>query len=188
MKHVSPRTLALLAGGDLGRFAAWRAHRHLRNCAECQDALAGFEVARKRLRDAGGELPPGVHWDRLSSEMAANIHVGLEAAAAVAPRFEPSRLDWRAAAAFASLTAVLVTGWVMNVPRFAPRPIASVSSGATTVELSPAGVEWKRGAQGFALLHPRSNRVSYSVGSGSAEARFVDVETDQMTITHVSLE
>jgi hypothetical protein len=188
MKHVSPNTLALLAGGDLGRFAAWRAHRHLRNCAECRESLASLVSARERLRDAGGELPPGVNWDRLSSEMTANIHVGLEAAEAVAPRYEPARLDWRAAVAFASLTAVIVTGWVMNVPRFAPQPIASVSSGAATVELSPAGVEWKRGAQGFALLHPRSNRVSYSVSAGSAEARFVDVETDQVTITHVSLE
>jgi hypothetical protein len=186
--HVSQHTLALLAGGDLKGFAAWRAHRHVARCAGCRSALASFEAARAKLRDAAGELPPAVNWDRLASEMSANIHVGLEAAAVVTPRVAPSRLDWRAAVAFASLAAVIVTGWVMNVPRLTPQPIASVSSGGTTVELSPAGVEWKRGAQGIALLHPRSNRVSYSVGMGSAEARFVDVETDQVTITHVSLE
>jgi hypothetical protein len=188
MKHLSQHTLALLAGGDLGRFAAWRAHRHLRACAECRSGLAAFEHARRELRGAAGELPPGVNWERLSREMTANIHVGLEAAEAVAPRRATPRLDWRAAVAFASLTAVIVTGWVMNAPRLVPQPFASVSSGAATVELSPAGVEWKQGAQGFAFLHPRSNRVSYSVGSGGAEARFVDVETDQVTITHVSLE
>jgi hypothetical protein len=188
MKHVSAPRLALAAGGDLGRLAAWRAQRHLRRCAQCRAALAQLETARAQLRNAAGELPPGVNWDRLAAEMTANIHVGLEAAAAVAPRPAPSRLDWRAAVAFASLAAVIVTGWVMNAPRFVPQPIASVSSGTATVELSPAGVEWKRGAQGFSLLHPRAARVSYSVGAGSAEARFVDVETDQVTITHVSLE
>lgn len=188
MKHVSQNTLALLAGGDLGRFRAWRAHRHLRVCADCRLELAAFKQARQELRSAAEELPPSVNWERLSREMTANIHVGLEAAEAVAPRRVASRLDWRAAVAFASLTAVIVTGWVMNAPRLVPQPFASVSSGAAIVELSPAGVEWKQGAQGFAFLHPRSNRVSYSVGAGSAEARFVDVETDQVTITHVSLE
>lgn len=188
MKHVSPNRLALLAGGDLGRFATWWAHGHLRACAECRARLAEFLHARKELRVAAGELPPGVNWERLSREMTANIHVGLEAAEAVSPRRAASRLDWRAAVAFASLAAVIVTGWVMNAPRLVPQPFASVSSGAAIVELSPTGVEWKQGAQGFAFLHPRSNRVSYSVGAGSAEARFVDVETDQVTITHVSLE
>jgi hypothetical protein len=188
MKHLSPTMLALMAGRDLGGFAAWRAQRHLDRCTKCRASVSEIQASRSKLKDAAGELPPGVNWDRLSSEMRANIHVGLEAAEAVAPVFGRPHLDWRAAVAFACLVAVVLTGWVMNVPRFVPQPIASVSSGSATVELSPSGVELKRGGQGFAMLHPRSNRVSYSVGTEGAEARFVDMETDQVTITHVSLE
>ncbi len=188
MNHPRREMLALFAGGDLRGFAKWRVRRHAAGCAECGVSVEKFREARTALATAADELPPGLDWEPLAREMRANIHVGLEASEAVAPVIARSPLGWRAGIAFASLAAVVVIGWVLSVPKLIPSPLASVSSGGSTIELSAAGVEWKQGLQGFALLHPRANRVAYSVDAGGAEARFVDVETNQVTITHVSLE
>ncbi len=187
--HPSDQALALLSGGDLRGIAAWRTRRHVSACSQCAAKIAEINTARDALREAASELPPGVDWQSLSSEIRANVAVGLEAGEAVAslgPR--PARLDWRMAIALASLAAVVVAGWVLSVPKLKPRPFATVASGSSAIEVSPAGVELKRGEQGITLLHPRANRVSYNIGPDSAEARFVDVDTGQVTITHVSLD
>lgn len=190
--HLSDETLALLAGGELTGFAAWRARRHVGRCEICRLVLEEMEVVRGSFRNAAEELPPGVNWTRLSREMQANIRVGLEASecvAPVAPKAEP--LGWRPAVALASLMIVVVTGWYLNASRLVPKPFASVkgepAADAASVELTPTGVELRQGSQGFALLNPRANRVTYSVGSASAQARYVDVETGQVTITQVTL-
>lgn len=187
--HLSDETLALLAGNDLDRFAEWKARRHLTNCQICRLALDEFVTARESFQTAGQELPPDVNWARLSQEMHANIRVGLEAAecVSIAPqRSEP--IGWRATIAFASLAIVVLVGWYLSVPRFVPRPFASVTSEWAIVEATPAGVELKHGEQGFTLLNPRANHVNYSVDTKGARAQYVDTETGQVTIAHVSLD
>lgn len=187
--HLNDETLALLAGNDLGMIETWRANRHIAHCQICRMALDEFKAARTDLEEAANELPPGVNWTHLSREMHGNIHVGLEAAECVAPApYSSEPLGWRATIAFASLVTVVVVGWYLSVPRFVPRPLASVASDSAVVEATPAGVELKQGAQGFTLLNPRANHVTYSVDTTGARAQYVDTETGQVTISHVSLD
>lgn len=187
--HLTDQTLALLAGGDLSGFAAWRARRHVQNCQICRLALEEFASTAKAVREAANELPPTVQWDSLSREMYANIRVGLEASECVAPPVSrPEPFGWRPAVALASLMIVVATGWYLSASRLAPKPFASLKTESASVELTPTGVELRQGAQGFALLNPRGNRVTYSVGSQGAQARYVDSETGQVTITQVNLE
>src|SRR4051794_31048817 len=77
MKHPDQATLALHAGGDLGRFAAWRTERHLAQCADCREEVATYQEMREILPELN-ELPD-LQWNRLASEMQANIRLGLSA-------------------------------------------------------------------------------------------------------------
>jgi hypothetical protein len=188
-RHLSDEILALHAAGDLSWWAAFRARRHVGNCDICRLGLAEFSESRQALRDAGNELPPTVNWDLLSHEMHANIRVGLEASECVAPRIQPpERLGWRPAVVIASVMMVVVTGWYLSMSRLTPKPFASVESPSASIELTPAGVELRQGNHGFALLNPRANTVTYSVGAQGAQAQYVDLDTGQVTIAKVSLE
>lgn len=187
--HLSDEKLALLAGDDLKGFSRWTAHRHIHHCEICRMALDEFKATREEFRWAAGDLPPGVNWNRLSAEIHANIHVGLEAAECVTPAPQSSEpIGWRATIAFASLATVVLVGWYLSVPMMIPRPFASVTSDSFVVEATPAGVELKQGAQGFTLLNPRTDHVTYSVDTTGARAQYVDMDTGQVTITHVSLD
>jgi hypothetical protein len=188
-RHLTEQQLALAAGGDLNGWEAWRLNRHLGQCGVCRSALAEMIAVRGAIRDASDELPSGVDWSFLASEMRANIRVGLEAGECVAPvGVRPEPLSWRPAAAFSALTAVVLIGWYLSIPRLTPKPFASVNAGTAVVEATPSGVELKHGAQGFALLNPRANRITYSVDSQGARAQYVDVETGQVTIANVALD
>ncbi len=187
--HLSDETLALLAGEDLTGFSRWKARHHIRKCQICRLALEEFQRTRKEFAWAADDLPPGLNWNQLSREMRANIHVGLEAAECVTPpRVSSEPVGWRATIAFASLATVVLVGWYLSVPRFIPRPFTSVTADSRVVEATPAGVELKHGAQGFTLLNPRTDHVTYSVDVAGARAQYVDMETGQVTITHVSLD
>jgi hypothetical protein len=189
VRHPSEQDLALLAGGDLRGLKGWLARQHVASCASCQTALGDFEASRAEARIAGDEMPDGVNWNTMALDMRANIRVGLDAAACVRPAAPvPSAIGWRPAVALASLTAVLLVGWMLNAPRFTSRPFVSLEANSAVVEAGPAGVELKRGARGFALLNPRSNNVRYSVDSRGAKAQFVDIETGQVTITNVAID
>lgn len=187
--HLSDEKLALMAGNDLNGFALWQAKYHLRQCEICRLALDDFKLAREEYKWAAQELPPEVNWDRLSNEIRANIHVGLEAAECITPPPEKDQpVGWRAMVAFASLATVVVVGWYLSMPRLIPRPFTSVTSNSLVVEATPAGVELKQGAQGFTLLNSRTDHVTYSVDTTGARAQYVDMDTGQVTITHVSLD
>ncbi|MDX2182090.1 MAG: hypothetical protein SFV18_21025 [Bryobacteraceae bacterium] len=184
MKHLDERQMASLAGGEAGWLSRWHASR----CAECAAGVAKFRAVREVTKSLGSELPAGLDWESLSREMRANILVGVEAAGCVAPRVEDSpSIGWRPAVAFASVVAVVLTGWYLSAPKLVAPPFASVAAADAVVEATPAGLEWKRDGRGFAMLNPRANRVSYSVSAQGAEARAVDY-SGQMTITHVVLD
>ncbi len=187
--HLSDEKLALMAGNDLNGVALWLAKYHLQRCEICRMALDDFRLAREEYRWAAQELPPGVSWGSLSREIRANIHVGLEAAECIAPQPEKDQpVGWRAMVAVASLATVVMVGWYLSVPRLIPRPFTSVTSNSLVVEATPAGVELKQGAQGFTLLNSRTDHVTYSVDTTGARAQYVDMDTGQVTITHVSLD
>src|SRR5579864_1513046 len=118
MKHPTQETLALHAGGDLGWMAGWRARRHLQGCAQCREEVAAFSGMREVLPDLT-EIPE-VAWNRLASEMKANIRLGLAAGECVRAEEKPLRhtlfSGMRAAVALASVVALVVTAVVMEHP------------------------------------------------------------------------
>src|ERR1700678_3463873 len=122
MRHPKQATLALQAGGDLGAFARWRTGRHLAKCARCRDEVAGFEAMRGAMADL--LQMPELHWNRIAAEMRANIRLGLAAGECVRPVDKPvwgsRRAAWRVAVATTIITALAVTGLVLERPRPVP--------------------------------------------------------------------
>ena len=83
MKHPDEADLALYAGHDLDFISKWRIERHVAGCRECREAVDSFGALRSGIASLG-ELPPGISWNRLASEMKANIRLGLSAGECVA--------------------------------------------------------------------------------------------------------
>jgi hypothetical protein len=188
MSHPSSNVLALLAGGELPPWSRWRLGRHLKRCPECRREVEAFCREREWIREAAGALPAEAHWGRLAAEMKANIQVGLSAGECV-DRAEPAAqwLGWRAAAALASITLVIVSGWWLHMPR--PPVASSEYAGGIVLAATPVGIELKQEGRALTLMHPSSEPVLVSVSvQGSMTARFVDEETGMVTINNVYLQ
>jgi len=188
MKHPSQEILALHAGGDLGWLAGWKTKRHVAGCEQCADEVAAFSGLREVLPELG-EIPE-IPWNRMAADMRANIRLGLEAGEcvrdAMTPVSEPSPLfrGARATLALACVLALMVTGVILERP--SPR---MARSSDPVVQLTAQGIQRRSGDQGFALLHGRAQSVTYSVSAtGSLGARYMDPETDQVTMTKVYVE
>ena len=78
MRHPAETDLALFAGQDLGHVSAWRISRHLNRCQECRAIVDSFGALRSEIAPLG-QLPEDLGWNRLASEMKANIRLGLAA-------------------------------------------------------------------------------------------------------------
>lgn len=184
MKHPDTDDLALYAGGDLGIARRWRVARHISRCAACRSQVEAFQADSEWLADAGSQLPDGIGWSRLAGEMRANIQVGLAAGEAVAsPEPESPRLGWRAAAALASITLVVVSGWWLHLPR-PDREAGDILLAATST-----GIELTEQDSALTLMHSASDPVLVTVSvRGSMTARFVDDETGMITINNVYAE
>src|SRR6202035_5195698 len=78
MKHPNEGTLALFAGHDLNFLIEWRVGRHVARCEQCRGTVDAFVSLRSETVGLG-ELPPDIAWNRLASEMKANIRLGLAA-------------------------------------------------------------------------------------------------------------
>ncbi len=125
-KHVKETDLALYASGDLRLWQRMAVSLHVRQCESCRELLEDFRADARALRDAAGQLPEGVDWGRLSAEMNANIHVGLEAGECVTPRKQrkPAAswipIAWRPLATASAVTVILAgvlgAGWWLNMP------------------------------------------------------------------------
>src|SRR5580704_13159517 len=125
MKHPNQATLALHAGGDLGRIAHWFTERHLAKCADCREEVAAFAGVREMLPELAET--PEVPWSRMAAEMKANIRLGLAAGECVRAQARPLRetplfTGARAFVAFASIVALAVTTLVLDRPRQAVVP------------------------------------------------------------------
>lgn len=188
MKHPTQATLALHAGGDLGWFARWRANRHLDGCERCREDLAAFADLRNILPDLAET--PEIPWNRLASEMKANIRLGLAAGECVRAGEKPLRESLfsgaRAAVALASVVALLVAALVLQHPA----PVSSTFD-AVVVQSTASGdgIQVREGGKALRLLHPGARNVTYSVGAqGSMRARYVDPETGYVTVNNVYAE
>lgn len=191
MKHPTQETLALQAGGDLGRIAGWRTRLHLKRCEQCREEVAAFSGLREVAPDLN-EIPE-VAWNRLASEMKANIRLGLAAGECVRAEEKPLRhtifSGARAAVAVASALALLVMGVVVQRP--GPRSASPVIDGVV-VQSTRDGIQVLDGSRALRLLQHtgiKEQDVVRSVGAqGSMRARYVDPETGYVTINNVYAE
>jgi hypothetical protein len=195
--HPTHRALALYAGRDLPWFSKSKIRIHVRSCVRCQQYVASLEEATGELRrEAEGQTLTGFEaiadWSHLEREMMGNIAVGVAAARCVDHVGRGRKvLTWTAAVV--GLTLLFIAGWVTHIPReqtqhmFAAvrqwsgsRPQVS----GPVLRSSPDGVAVRAQGSTLTLMHPRSAVISVSSTSGM-EARYVDSETGQVTITSV---
>jgi len=191
--HVEDSILALAAARDLDwrqRVEVWF---HIRRCRECAATLHEYRRLREGLKKAGaGPEAGGEAWTALEREMKANIALGLAAGRIVEPvaiRQAPGGVEgsgWRVAVVMATLTGVLASGWLLRRP--APGA-GGPAWGPAVAEASAEGVGIHEGQAGMMLLAPaKESSVMLAGSAGGARARFIDAETGQVTIHHVSLE
>ena len=139
------------AGGDLGWIARWRTARHLAGCEQCTSEVAAFDELRESLPEL--RQIPEVPWNRLATEMRANIRLGLIAGECVRSSGQPLRdgplfTGARAAVALASVLALMVTGLMLEGP--APR---MAKSSEPMVQATVNGIQRRSGDRAFGLMH-----------------------------------
>jgi hypothetical protein len=194
MRHPGEKELALLAGGDLGLLAKWRVSRHVEQCAGCRAAVDSFDALRAEAA-ALAVLPADLNWNRLASEMKANIRLGLAAGECVAGySVGPKRARFstmQTAVAYAGLIALVVAGvWMQRpAPHLQQAAVLPVEEGAT-LEATRDGIELSDAGGSFGLrYHPARNDVYFSADAGGAmRARYVDNRTGQVTVVKVNVE
>jgi hypothetical protein len=191
MRHPTDSELALYAGGDLPALERWRVQYHVHHCDSCRGEVEGFRTAVLELRNTTAGLPANFDWDRVTAEITANIHLGLEAGECVTPAKAPApRVSWRAVAVMASVSIVVAAGWWLNPPQAAPtlvhRAAAAVEIGTTS-----GGIELKENGNALVLLNGRSGETARPIivsAPGTLRARYVDADTGQITINNVYAE
>jgi hypothetical protein len=183
-KHPAESDLALLAGGESGRFRRALLDRHLRNCEDCQEKIAEFRGLREQLADV--EMPE-MDWSLLAREMKANIRVGLEAGACVREPVLSSSWRPRLLVAFASLLLVVGATFVLTNP--APRQAKAPETTAPVLQANGSGIELRNGAGSFALMDRQGVRAYETVSAqGAIEQRYINNDTGSVTITNVYLQ
>jgi hypothetical protein len=193
MKHPVEADLALFAGGDLSFVSEWRIGRHVARCPQCRGSVEAFESLRIET-GALGELPSGLAWNRLASEMKANIRLGLSAGECVAghPGFaeRPALAGfsgYQTLLAYAGVMVLVVAGLWLQRP--APPLAGSLENGRTVLAATRDGVELSEAGSSFGLQYGASRDVNYSVDAkGAMGARYVDTSTGYVTVVNVNVE
>jgi len=153
IKHTPDTDLALYCAADLPVWRRTRVWLHVRACDACRARMQSFHADRRQRLGGAEDLPEGLDWDRLSAEMAANIHLGLAAGECVAPRSRRASrqaqrqaqlpawkrateglaggwgIAWRPAALVAGLVVVVSAAWWLNVPRADTEALSRVMHG-----------------------------------------------------------
>lgn len=196
-EHVPAGLAALYSRSDLPWTVRLKIKQHLRHCEECAGQVESFRAAATQLKqEAEANTLTGFEaiadWSRLEGEMIGNIAVGVAAARCVDGIRHRGVVWWRAAFVL-GLGALFVAGWVTHIPReetdhlllslrqWAGMETASVG---TVLRSSPESVVVRAQGATLSLMHPKSAVVSIS-GASAIEARYVDEETGQVTITGV---
>lgn len=185
MQHPFETELALYACGDLRGWERIQTSWHVRRCAACSASVEEFRMNRVQLHRSADQMPGGVNWDRLSTEMSANIRVGLAAGECVAPAREAATQfwNWRPVAASAGLVAVFAMAWWLNMPSLS---LPRAEDRGPVLEASSEGIEFRENGTSLGVSTSGAQPVATSVSfGGSASARYVDVDTGQVTITTV---
>jgi len=178
MRHPSESELALLGGGDSDFLARFILKRHVRDCRQCTETVARFEMLRAGIMHPD---PPDLDWRRLEAEMRANIRLGLEAGECVRQVPAARSLNPRLAVAFASLIILAGAGLMMR------QEPATVKAAEPVLELSGAGLELRKGASSMTLMNRNGSVADQTVSAeGEIGARYVDAGS--VTINNVYLE
>jgi hypothetical protein len=185
MRHPNQATLALHAGGDLGKFARWKLERHLGKCDACSGEVAAYETTRDLV--AGLDEIPEIPWNHLAAEMKANIRLGLAAGECVRAE-SPLRLPWfstgRAAVACASILALIAAGIIVEGPKPAPLTVLA----QPMVEATDNGIQLTSGGSTVGLMNRgvKSENVSYLPNAqGGISASYIDPSTGRLTVNTV---
>ena len=191
MRHPAETDLALFAGQDLGYISAWRIGRHLTRCQECRAMVDAFGSLRSEIAPLG-ELPEDLGWNRLASEMKANIRLGLAAGECVGPvavesgSRSPSFSTFQTSMAYAGVVVLIVAGLWLQRP--AP-PLAQDENSGTVLAATRDGIELSEAGGSFGLRYGASRDVNYSADArGSMGARYVDASTGYVTVVNVNVE
>jgi hypothetical protein len=195
MHHPNETDLALFAGNDLGRLARLRVGWHLRTCGKCQQEVTEFSSLRaETVRNAPS---PDVNWDRLAAEMKANIRLGLEAGECIAPLQSRQRAHspWAwVAFATAALMAVAAGGeiwinhqWSANGTAPAVASVVPLPQ-EVVLEVRDSGIQMRDGdSVTNELRNNNRGAVVHTVNAqGGVGARYVDRETNMVTVNNIS--
>lgn len=188
MIHPAEEVLALYAGNDLGLCRRIRIGGHLGRCERCARHVEQFRDVRAFLDGAQHEMPLGVGWTAMASEMRANIRVGLAAGECVTtPAHGRIHVPWRTPAVALPVLLLIIAGWMLESVRPpAPLPADRTVSSAVVLEASPGGIGLEQNGRGFRLMQPAAaQNVVFSVRGDSLRSGYVDADTGQVTISHV---
>jgi hypothetical protein len=153
-------------------------------------------------------MPTGVNWERMASEMSANIRVGLAAGECVTPRSARRSLpvSWRIAFASAGFATLMAGAWWLNAPTPRAQSLGKAlrsfavhgpwgenrggmfrwDESRTVVHVSSQGIEVLEGGTSMGLSQGEAQPVAVSLSvKGSARANYIDADTGQVTITSV---
>lgn len=200
MKHPNEADLALYAGHDLNFLTDWRVGRHVSRCEQCREMVDAFESLRAESA-ALAELPREVSWNRLASEMKANIRLGLEAGECVSGGLD-ERMRWtpgfpglRALLAYGSLIALVVAGIWLQRPVETPALSQPEAAGVSVLEATHDGIELTESGRSLGLRYDASRDgkdsryINYVADAkGAVGARYVDSNTGYVTVVNVNLE
>lgn len=179
--HVNETTLALFAGGDLSFWQRLWVSRHVSGCDDCRSAVAAYRLMRRELAAQEPEIE-GLNWAALSREMTANIHLGLEAGACIAPALKLRRRTPAPVFALVSLGLLVGAGVALKYER-------AVAPARAMLASSAPGLEVRAGNSSMVLLQRGATAANQTVGAqGEIQARYVDRETGSVTINNVYLE
>ncbi len=197
-QHFPAGLAALYTGGDLPWTVRLKMKGHLRRCEECARQVELFRAATAELRrEAEANTLTGFEaiadWSRLEREMIGNIAVGVAAARCVDKVKRKGPLWLRASFAL-GLGVLFAAGWVTHIPAedtgrlwASLRHWAGMETAASmdvVVRSSPDSVAVRSQGTTLKLIHPRSAVASIS-GNSAVEARYIDEQTGQVTITGV---
>lgn len=197
MKHPSIETLALFAGGELPFLQKWSTRRHVHGCASCQSEVRAFHEASRAAMHETEMLPEGVHWESLSAEMRANIHLGLEASEAISAYKPPDEsqsmpsLSWHTVALAGVVACVAMFLYWNSALRKQEQLAALRAPAPIVINASQQGVEISDGARGMGLTNPENSQSGVLVTvstSGAAATRYVDQDSGQITVNNVYLD
>lgn len=197
-RHPGSNVLALFASGDVPFFRQIVLKAHVFNCARCTQQLESFAGAIKELKhEATSETLTAFEaiadWKALEREMTGNIVVGVAASRCIEK--VGRKTGWLVRVAIAMGAAgLLVAGWITHIPSEQTHHLVASLSRifvkpsdpklADLVQATSDGLAVRSQGVTLTILHPADAVVSLS-GKSSLEARYVDEDSGQFTITAV---